>query len=46
MSTVTSCNVQATKAKKRSKKMSKYFAQQVGRNPVQDDSDTRDYLTP
>ena len=46
MSTVTSCNVQATKAEKRSQKMAKYFAQQIGRNNVQEDSDTRDFLTP
>ena len=46
MSTTTSCNIQANKGQTKGATIGKKFAQQVGRNSVQDDSKTRDYLTP
>ena len=46
MSTATSCNQQCNKTEIRVADMSKAFAQVASKNIVQDDSNTREFLTP
>ena len=46
MSTVASCNVQASKAEIRSAKISKNLIQKISRNLLQDDLETREFLMP
>ena len=46
MSTTKSCNIQCNKAEIRAEEMAKNFAQKASKNLVQEDSNTREFLTP
>ena len=46
MSATTSCNVMSNKAETRAKDMAKNFAQKASKNSVQEDSTSREFLTP